>query len=77
LGGAKLNKTKPFCISKKSVMAAWERVKANKGTCGIDEESIEDFELKKLLFNFALTVYKNSTSNQVTKNFKFDSFKLK
>ena len=26
-------------------MAAWERVKANKGTCGIDEESIEDFEL--------------------------------
>ncbi len=37
----------------------------------------EDFELKKLLFNFALTVSKNSTSNQVTKNFKFDSFKLK
>ncbi|WPY01899.1 Group II intron reverse transcriptase/maturase (plasmid) [Candidatus Trichorickettsia mobilis] len=26
-------------------MAAWERVKANKGTYGIDEESIEDFEL--------------------------------
>ena len=26
-------------------MAAWERVKANKGTCGIDEEFIEDFEL--------------------------------
>jgi RNA-directed DNA polymerase len=26
-------------------MAAWERVKTNKGTCGIDEESIEDFEL--------------------------------
>lgn len=25
----------------------------------------EDFELKKLLFNFALTVSKNSTSNQV------------
>ena len=39
-----MNKTKPFCISKKSVMAAWERVKANKGTYGIDEESIEDFE---------------------------------
>lgn len=39
-----MNKTKPFCISKKSVMAAWERVKANKGTYGIDEESIETFE---------------------------------
>lgn len=26
-------------------MAAWERVKANKGACGIDEESIQDYEL--------------------------------
>jgi RNA-directed DNA polymerase len=26
-------------------MAAWEKVKANKGTYGIDEESIKDFEL--------------------------------
>jgi len=25
-------------------MAAWERVKTNKGTCGIDEETIEEFE---------------------------------
>jgi RNA-directed DNA polymerase len=40
-----LSKTKSFCISKQSVMAAWERVKANKGTYGVDEESIEDFEL--------------------------------
>ena len=39
-----MNKTKPFCISKKSVMAAWERVKANKGSYGVDEESIKDFE---------------------------------
>lgn len=39
-----MNKTKPFCITKKSVMAAWERVKANKGAFGVDEESIEDFE---------------------------------
>jgi RNA-directed DNA polymerase len=45
LGGAKVNETKPFCISKKKVMAAWEKVKANKGTYGIDRESIEDFEL--------------------------------
>lgn len=39
-----MDKTKPFCISKKRVMAAWERVKANKGTFGVDKESIEDFE---------------------------------
>lgn len=47
-----LNKTKPFSISKKSVMAAWERIKANKGTSGIDEESIQDFEsnLKRNLY---------------------------
>jgi RNA-directed DNA polymerase len=41
-----MNKTKPFYISKKSVMAAWEKVKANKGAYGVDEESIEDFESK-------------------------------
>jgi RNA-directed DNA polymerase len=40
-----MNKTKPFCISKKSVMAAWESVKANKGGAGVDEESISDFEI--------------------------------
>jgi RNA-directed DNA polymerase len=44
VGGTKMNKTKPFCITKKSVMAAWERVKANKGAYGVDEESIKDFE---------------------------------
>lgn len=44
--GTKLNKAKPFCISKKSVMAAWERVKANKGTYGVDGETIEDFGLR-------------------------------
>jgi len=38
-----MNKTKPYCISKQSVMAAWESVKANKGSHGVDEQSIEDF----------------------------------
>ena len=41
-----MNKTKPFDISKRSVMAAWKRVKANKGSYGVDKESIEDFESK-------------------------------
>ena len=44
VGGVKLSKTKSFCISKKSVMAAWEKVKDNKGTYGVDLESITDFE---------------------------------
>jgi len=35
---------KPFCISKHAVLEAWERVKANKGAAGIDDESIQDFE---------------------------------
>lgn len=36
--------TKPYNISKKAVVMAYRRVKANKGTYGIDEQSIEDFE---------------------------------
>jgi RNA-directed DNA polymerase len=39
-----MDKTRPFDISKKSVMAAWERVRANNGTYGVDSESIEEFE---------------------------------
>jgi RNA-directed DNA polymerase len=35
---------KPFFISKHVVLEAWERVKANRGAAGIDEESIKDFE---------------------------------
>lgn len=40
-----MQETKPFSISKNAVMTAFERVKANKGTYGIDEQSIESFEL--------------------------------
>jgi len=36
--------TKPFEISKWTVKEAFERVKANKGTYGIDEQSIAEFE---------------------------------
>jgi group II intron reverse transcriptase/maturase len=39
-----MEKTKPFSISKNAVFTAFESVKANKGTYGIDEQSIEDFE---------------------------------
>ena len=39
-----MQETKPFNISKRAVMTAYERVKANKGTYGVDEQSIEDFE---------------------------------
>ncbi|KON90047.1 hypothetical protein AF332_26720 [Sporosarcina globispora] len=40
-----MNKTKSYAISKKVVYEAFLRVKANKGSAGIDEESIEEFEL--------------------------------
>ena len=39
-----MGETKPFDISKKVVMIAYEKVKANKGTHGVDEQSIEEFE---------------------------------
>ena len=35
---------KPFIISKQAVYEAYKRVKANKGSAGVDNESIEDFE---------------------------------
>ena len=40
-----MEETKPFKIAKQIVIIAFERVKANKGTYGIDEQSISDFEL--------------------------------
>ncbi|MDF2789912.1 MAG: RNA-directed polymerase [Neobacillus sp.] len=39
-----MHKTKPYEISKKIVYEAFLRVKANKGSAGIDEQSIEEFE---------------------------------
>ncbi|MBZ9634637.1 group II intron reverse transcriptase/maturase [Clostridium sp. FP1] len=39
-----MTETKPFNISKRAVVTAYEKVKANKGTYGVDEQSIEDFE---------------------------------
>ena len=39
-----LSKTKPFDISKWKVWEAYERIKANGGSAGVDEESIEEFE---------------------------------
>ena len=36
--------TKPFEISKREVFEAYQRVKANKGGAGIDDQSMEDFE---------------------------------
>ena len=39
-----MNKAKQFSISKHVVVAAWKRVKANKGIAGVDDQSIEEFE---------------------------------
>ncbi|MBS4535679.1 group II intron reverse transcriptase/maturase [Clostridium sp. D2Q-14] len=39
-----MQETKPYNISKRKVKEAYEKVKANKGTYGVDDQSIEDFE---------------------------------
>lgn len=39
-----MKQTKPFEISKRQVYEAYRRVKANKGSAGVDEQSIYDFE---------------------------------
>ena len=39
-----MDETKPFKISKQAVKIAFDRVKANRGTYGIDEQSIAEFE---------------------------------
>ena len=39
-----MSKTKPFSISKRVVWEAYKRVKANKGSAGVDEISIEEFD---------------------------------
>lgn len=40
-----MDKAKSFSISKKLVWVAYQRVKANKGAAGVDEQSIQDFEV--------------------------------
>lgn len=39
-----MKETKQYCISKNVVMEAWKRVKSNRGSFGIDGETIEAFE---------------------------------
>ena len=43
-GEEPMNEAKPFLISKREVWHAYQRVKANKGAAGIDEQSIAEFE---------------------------------
>ncbi len=40
-----MDKTKPYEISKTVVWEAYKKVKANKGAAGIDDESIDEFEV--------------------------------
>jgi retron-type reverse transcriptase len=39
-----LDKAKPFAIPKRAVWEAYQRVKANRGAAGVDDQSIEQFE---------------------------------
>ena len=47
-----MNQAKPFEIPKEALLESWKRIKQNKGTYGVDEVSIQDFEknLKKNLY---------------------------
>lgn len=47
-----MSQTKPFIISKGQLMQAYQLVKANHGSAGVDKQSIEDFEtnLKENLY---------------------------
>jgi hypothetical protein len=64
-----MNKTKPYAISKKVVYEAFLRVKANKGSAGIDEESIEEFELnlKDNPINYGIECLQEVTFHQLLK----------
>ena len=42
-----MSQTKPIEISKYEVEEAYKRVKANKGSAGIDHQSLQDFEADK------------------------------
>ena len=39
-----MDKTKPFSISKQIVLEAFNKVKANKGSYGIDDQTIGEYE---------------------------------
>ncbi len=41
-----MSTTKPFVISKSLVMAAYKKVKANRGAAGVDQQSLAQFDLK-------------------------------
>jgi retron-type reverse transcriptase len=43
-GRTSVDKAKPFCIAKRDVWEAYKRVKANRGSAGVDGESIAAFE---------------------------------
>lgn len=40
-----MNKEKPFKISKQAVYEAYKKVKANRGSHGVDRQSIKEFEV--------------------------------
>lgn len=42
-----ISMTKPFSISKRLIWEAYKQVKKNKGSAGIDQESLEQFELNQ------------------------------
>ena len=60
-----MSKTKPFLISKKLVMEAYQRIKANKGAAGVDQQSLESFEA-----NLKDNLYKDVKASPISAHIK-------
>jgi len=43
-GGTKMSETKPYQIEKQLVLDAWLKVKANRGSGGVDKMTIGEFD---------------------------------
>jgi RNA-directed DNA polymerase len=58
---------KPFDISRKKVLEAYRRVKANQGAAGVDDESIEMFEAdlsRNLSISYGIAWPREATSRR-------------
>ena len=68
-----MNTAKPFTIPKRLVHEAFKAVKANAGSAGVDQETIEDFEadLKNNLYRIWNRMSSEATSRRRSKRWPF------
>ena len=63
-----MDETKPFDIPKSLVWKAWLAVKSNKGSAGVDQESIHEFEqdLSKNLYKIWNRMSSGTSNSRLT-----------